>query len=672
MKATRISNTLKMITSFFIILNFYGCVESVEQTELEFETTNSRNQNFGLVKSILKKNCISCHDSGSSLMLNYYSEQDFVKYNLVKKGLPTESKLYLSLKKNKYNSDGNMPPTNNLSSTELSIIHEWIVSLDSRLDKKSESFVYNCDDSALRNSLPNKIRKLSKTEYQNTFKHILGDTIYNSLSASIALLPKSVSTEAKHFQYDMTHDQIEIMVKIAENVSNQIVQADYFPHFSKDTCTQDSTISKTCIKSFIKEKGKLIYRRPLSAEEEERYLSLYETSSIPEQMDKIKTILLSMFLSPNFLFHFDLNNKKTEGLREEFQKRNQYEIASYMSYSLTQGPPDSLLIEAADNNLLNNIDQIKSHAKRIISSPEGKNTVGSFFYDWLELYRTAEAPGNNIFLDGLEANNLKEETVKHTQNFGSKLIIEKKVSLKELLSTKKIFISSKRIADLYGVAYTSGPGYYDVIPSRAGILSTPGVNLNGGLYSSIVTRGVRIRRNVICDKLPSPDFAQVALRDDIKPLDRSIASNRDYWEQFTMSDQECSICHSKINALGYPFEHIDSIGRSRSDEVVFSEDEKEIITHHPIDSKVNPKISLSDNYVVSTPESLGISLAKNYKVKACFAQKVFEHAFKKEINEKYNCLMNQLESKLKDPNYPLVNVFIDIVANKYSLARTKE
>lgn len=77
---------------------------------------------FSSVKTILRRNCASCHSEFGT-----YSETQFVTTGYVVAQAPGSSALFTKLRNAGYG--GNMPPAGALTPEEISAIREWIMSL---------------------------------------------------------------------------------------------------------------------------------------------------------------------------------------------------------------------------------------------------------------------------------------------------------------------------------------------------------------------------------------------------------------------------------------------------------------------------------------------------------------------------------------------------------------
>ena len=417
-----------------------------------------------------------------------------------------------------------------------------------------------------------------------------------------------------------------------------------------------------------------VYRRPLTQDEQSSYLEMsnlnnYQNNYTEESLslknlnreERLKSIIFGMLISPDFLTVYFPNN-----ISSQFYS---FHIASYLSFLFTKEPPDNILLSKAKNKSLETIEQLKNEIIRLINSEKGKKIIGQLGSDWLRLNTSGDLKAGQAILKGINGDGFFDNIRKHFHDNISDLIVNKEVGLDELFQTKTFFIRNSLIADLYGIDW-AGPGYYNVGVQRAGILSTPAFTADSIISSSIVLRGAKIRRHVICDTLPTPNLAIIDSREDTDDLPSHVeVSNREYWKEFTMKDGSiCLSCHTQMNPIGHIFEGIDGIGRSRKFEEVYDSSGNEILNIHTIFKTDTPKISPSDTVLASNPFELGEFLAKSNKVKGCFIRKSFEYFHKRpfaNISKEEKCFLNKMEINFNQSEGKILDIIVNLIANEY-------
>jgi hypothetical protein len=153
-----------------------------------------------------------------------------------------------------------------------------------------------------------------------------------------------------------------------------------------------------------------------------------------------------------------------------------------------------------------------------------------------------------------------------TQKFVENHLWKGKVG--EMLTTKTFYVD-ENLAKLYGVAYpgAAGSGFlaYDFangqrsgILSEASILSVRARTDN----TSVVSRGLYVNANVLCNQTPPPPPASVAQQVAMQKADATATERQK--SDYRRMTAPCSGCHGGFDQYGLVLETYDGIGRFRS------------------------------------------------------------------------------------------------------------
>jgi hypothetical protein len=171
--------------------------------------------------------------------------------------------------------------------------------------------------------------------------------------------------------------------------------------------------------------------------------------------------------------------------------------------------------------------------------------------------------------------------------------------------------------------------------------------LSGQLSSSPILRGVYVRKRMLCDVLPSPDFSIISSRLEMfEAQDRTQVSTREAVTAIT-SEGACPTCHVQINPIGFTLERFDPLGQPRDEEIVFDATGEEL-ARHAIDTHVtaaNLEPGLPSE--LDGAEALNSALAGSAKVRACVAERLYTHARLRPASEPDHCALAELESWLR-------------------------
>lgn len=213
------------------------------------------------------------------------------------------------------------------------------------------------------------------------------------------------------------------------------------------------------------------------------------------------------------------------------------------------------------------------------------------------------------------------------------------------------------------------------LPNRAGILTRVPFLTTGSETSSPILRGVFIRRQILCDNLPSPDPDALPDRSLSAVLQDPNMSTRERYAAKT-EGQACMGCHSQINPLGFAMEDFDSLGRNRSQlfEPVFqvNGDQVTLVNKLAVNASVSSlELTPGDNLAVNGGIAFSHALAASEKVNTCFVRQVYRYTMGKmesagddcqmksmfeSMNQSGGSIMALLKAMPKHPNFKLKKV----------------
>ena len=322
-----------------------------------------------------------------------------------------------------------------------------------------------------------------------------------------------------------------------------------------------------------------------------------------------------------------------------------YEVASRLSYQLIGGPPDALLMQAADKNELQTLDQLKAHTERLISTDYGREHFQTFIRHWLGLSEAGDAEPVLSAVNNLDPVGLREEMYHETHDFVDHLVYQTSGGFNDLYNSTAVFPKTNRLARVLGVS--SSPNAVPSTQGHQGIILRPAY-LNGPRpITSPIVRGVKLRRKVLCGHLPPPDPTIIDSRSDlIVALSHEQYSNREIVSQVT-AGASCQGCHSTINPLGYVLENYNSLGQYRAEERVF-DDNGNLLATHTIDSTLADAV-IPGRSGVAVTDAVGLmqELGKSESAMRCFSQQLYRETrfFNASAND--TCAIEKMTQGLK-------------------------
>ncbi len=320
---------------------------------------------------------------------------------------------------------------------------------------------------------------------------------------------------------------------------------------------------RACAVAVIDALAPRAFRRPLSEARRDRLVALYDEGADDGDFGAgMRMVFESIVRSP--LFGYLILTGSPVADRPGHYELDDYEIASRLSYTLCESPPDDELWVAANAGEVHTPAQIEAQARRYLSLPCGRETVREFYREWLWLTRLDTlARDPEVFPEYTTAT--REAMRGEAERFVEEVTFSER-PIRELFNASYSWIN-RELAPLYGLDGVGADSdqfvHVELPPERAGVLTTPGLLAVTSKFSqtSPIIRGVFLNRQVLCFDLPNPPQDL-----DVTPpaLDPN-ATTRERFARHT-ADESCRQCHQNIDPVGFGFEDFDAIGRHRTTE----------------------------------------------------------------------------------------------------------
>jgi len=241
-------------------------------------------------------------------------------------------------------------------------------------------------------------------------------------------------------------------------------------------------------------------------------------------------------------------------------------LAERLSYFLTSTMPDAHLRTLADEGRLDDVDTLRAEAKRLLSLKTSDAFVSDFLDSWLNLRALGTMLPDPDESQVYYAAGLEPEMKEETRLF-MRYLIDHNASLVDFLQADYSFVN-RDLAKLYGVQdqvpVDAAADFHRVVfkdTRRGGLLGQASiltVSANG-IETSPVTRGVWLLENILGLPTPPPP-------DEVPEFDPDVRGALSIRDQLVKHRESaaCSLCHRKIDPLGFAFEGFDPIGRART------------------------------------------------------------------------------------------------------------
>ena len=441
--------------------------------------------------------------------------------------------------------------------------------------------------------------RLTNREYNNTVRDLLGDT---TQPANQFASDRDVSFEFRRAGEVAVQDGMLLRTAaeaLATAAAPKIVPGMLLP-------CDPATGEASCAQKFLTTFGQRAFRRPVTTDEVTRLTGLYTTGRTTLTLSfagAIGLLIEAMLQTPQFLYHWE--SSPTAALIHEGNvvRLDGYQIASRLSYLVWGSMPDDALLAAAAGGQLDTAAGVQAAARRLLSDPKAKDTVSSFFSDWLGLDGLMVTTKDATLYPGYTAA-VQQSMLDETSAFVQNVVFGGDGRLATLLGAPYSYINAA-LGTVYG-AQASGTAMQrtDLNPAqRAGFLTQGSfLALTGNPDgSNPPRRGKAVYTKLLCQILPPPP-ANV-------PAPAPASAGGTTRTRFIAHDQNACAkgCHQSMDPIGFAFESYDGIGQYRT-----------MDNGLPVDASGS---ILLDGAAQSFNDAIGLVglLAKSSEVRSCFA-----------------------------------------------------
>ena len=397
-----------------------------------------------------------------------------------------------------------------------------------------------------------------------------------------------------------------------------------------------------------------VYRRPVAAAEVERLARLADAAMADKASftEAMGVSVQAMLCSPNFLFRWELD---PDALKPgTVRNLNDYEVASRLSYFLWSSIPDARLTQLAEKGELLKGDTLRGEAKRMLADWRAQDFVRNFSSQWLQIRAMDEVEIDEKKFPKFSAK-LRDAMKEETRLFFGAIVKEDR-SIYDLIETDFTF-ANQQLAEHYGLPAVQGNDFQRVkIPPgspRGGVLSQGSVLIATSMptRTSPVVRGKWVLEQILGTPPPPPP-ANVPPLEETKvdkdaPLRLRLEQHR--------ANPDCSVCHDKIDPVGFTLENFDAIGTWRTQDG---------------NNRIDPSGKFSDGTQVDGFNGLKKYL-KGEKFARAFAQKLMTYALGRGIERADKQAIDAVQKQMAAGGYRMSALIGAIVTSDPFLKRKR-
>ncbi|MCM8532085.1 MAG: DUF1588 domain-containing protein [Lentisphaeraceae bacterium] len=527
---------------------FFTCSLSAEDQD-QFTKT---------VKPLLEKYCIDCH-GGKKIKGHLNLKSIGNMEQAIKKHQIWEDALELMIEKEMPPEDEKQPST-----AEITVIKDWY----------TKNFINIKAKPAVA-----KLRRLSAEEYRNSIRTLLGFDLQIHISGTpetvvetsviLKMLPPDPPGESG-FGNDTTKAPInETIWEKYGFISNTAIENLFAPENKKYLEVYTGKLgdkwSKNNVLKLITKFTQQAFKSKDCDEAIKKSISRIR-SDIKKKIslkDSCKKELKLILLSPQFLYngHFDSSRKGQ-------QLVSQYEMAQRLSYFLWGTLPDQQLLDLAQQKKLLSKKVLIQQVDRMLDDKRSKVSTELFAREWLALdeMKKSREKWPHVHAKFFQPIHFVDYLIREDRPI-MELIDSDVTYVNQHLNKfydKKDYSKFPRSTKPKGTEVLVLDHQKVQIPNsanRGGILTMPGIltMYSGNKRTSPILRGIWVLERILGDHLGEPPMDVPAIP---KPKKGEKLTFRQIFERHQNSPS-CSVCHSKIDPLGFGLENYDDKGNFR-------------------------------------------------------------------------------------------------------------
>jgi len=419
---------------------------------------------------------------------------------------------------------------------------------------------------------PARVRRMTSEQYANTIHHIFGNDIH--VEQPFAPLPRTDGLLAiGASSISMTIGELQQLQRSAASIAAQVVdkgnpelrlapRRDYLiPCKPADITAADDA----CAAKFIKQTGRLLYRRPLSDAAVADFVANARAGAtdLKDFYAGLAMVIEGMLIDPNVLLVADTVEPDPKNAGKK--RLDSYALASRLSFFLWDAAPDDALLRAAEKGELHTAKGRARIVEMMMASPRYEDGVRAFFDDMFgfeDFTVLAKDAVTYPMITGQTLIDAREQTLRTVTDH----LITRNQDYRDLFTTRSTFMSPY-LAPIYQVKPTLGwvPYEFPADSPRVGLLSQVSfLALHAHpARSSATKRGKALRELLLCQRVPVPppniDFSAV------ENPDARLRTARERLDVHSTSPA-CAGCHKITDPIGLALENFDGAGRFRESE----------------------------------------------------------------------------------------------------------
>lgn len=326
-------------------------------------------------------------------------------------------------------------------------------------------------------------------------------------------------------------------------------------------CVPTTTTDAACMRQVATRLVPKAFRRPATETELTRYSSLGVTvAQAYDVFDRgVEFLIAGLLQSPAFLY---LDEVGTPDAADASRRQlTAWELASRVSFFLTNAPPDEQLRSAAESGDLLDDEGLRLQVRRLLQKPQARQAMTALFDELLELGHldalakdAQKFPRFQIALGW----SMREETRRTLLD----LAFDAPTDFRDVFTRRTTFVDLS-LAEHYGLPAVNGWTTVALPANRAGLLTQASfLSLQSHPSANSPTyRGRFIRERLLCQTVPAPP---PEVSTTLPPSPPNMPQTLRQKVEQHMQSASCAGCHQMMDPPGFAFEGFNAIGQKQT------------------------------------------------------------------------------------------------------------
>jgi Protein of unknown function (DUF1592)/Protein of unknown function (DUF1588)/Protein of unknown function (DUF1595)/Protein of unknown function (DUF1587) len=319
-----------------------------------------------------------------------------------------------------------------------------------------------------------------------------------------------------------------------------------------------AAVTAACMEPYLRNKLPLAWRRPVTDAEIGGLMTVFNAGWTDGAARAVQLTMEAALGSPAFLYRTEVG--KNAATATGNVALTSHELASAVSFALTNSSPDGELRARADDGTLATASVLEAEVDRVMALPAARDNLKKKISYYLN-FEKVPLITKDVGLFKEFTPSLRASVYQSAEKLLDDVLWSGRFA--DLFASTRVYANAE-MAGVYGLPTVSGTalGAVDGVAAgyTAGLLTHPALLLSSNKHAGtddIVHRGLWVYENLVCGvSIGAPPANADAVFATFTGTEREKALKRDALS--------CGACHASFDPFGLVTENFDPIGRHRA------------------------------------------------------------------------------------------------------------